>query len=140
MKISKCVAGVALTLFLGLSSAPASFADESVVSVGDVSWVSGGVGADSRERLQALASGFGFNLKLLFARQDGEYLSGVEFRVADPAGRVLLQAVSEGPILLVRVPPGRYIVSAKSDGVELRQTLSAVDGRLGTSVFRWPAE
>lgn len=129
----------ALLLAWALAMPPVLADDEAVVTEGEVSWVSGGVGADSRERLDALEAGFGFNLKLIFALQSGDYLSEVAVRLVDAGGRTVLQANGVGPILLVRLPAGSYDCIASVDGREQRQKLKVVAGRLGRSVFRWPA-
>ena len=49
--------------------------EEAVQAVEDVSYVSGGAGTDSRDRLNSLAKDF--NLKLVFALKSGEYPSEV---------------------------------------------------------------
>lgn len=128
----------ALLLAWALAVPPVLADDEAVVTEGEVSWVSGGVGAESRERLDALEAGFGFNLKLIFAQPSGDYLSEVAVRVVDAGGRTVLQADGVGPILLVRLPAGSYECFATFDGREQRQQLKAVAGRLGRGVFRWP--
>ena len=49
-----------------------------------------------------------FNLKLVFATQGGSYLADVNVRIDDTRGNKLLDTVSDGPWLLVRMAPGRY--------------------------------
>lgn len=110
--------------------------NETVVMDGNISYVSGGIGEDSRERLKAFASAF--NLKLLLARKSGEYLGDVEVVVNDARGRELIKAVAEGPIFMANLPPGSYEIVATSDGVPLRQRASIVKGQTGTLHFRWP--
>lgn len=129
----------ALALAVSLLAAPAFAEDEAVATAGDVAWVSGGVGEESRERLNALSAGFGFNLKLTFALASGDYLSAVAVRIVDAGGRTVLETTSEGPILLARLPAGRYECFATVGGRELKQRLTVAEGRLGATVFRWPA-
>lgn len=114
-------------------------ADEEVVTVGNAAYVSGGTGEDSRERLTTLSQGFGFNLKVTFALQGGEYLSGVDVRIVDRAGKVVLQAKTDGPIFLARLPAGSYDFFASVDGREQKQKLTVAAGKLGNAVFRWPS-
>lgn len=59
--------------------------DESVQTAGGVTYVSGGVGEDSLDRLRSLAGDF--NLKLVSALKSGEYVSGVGIPIADAAGK-----------------------------------------------------
>lgn len=113
--------------------------DEAVTTAGEVSWVSGGVGEDSRERLAVLSAGFGFNLRLTFALASGDYLSAVAVRIVDASGRTVLETTSEGPILLVRLPVGRYTVAAMAGGREVARVLELAAERPAAAVFRWPA-
>lgn len=112
--------------------------EDEVVTVGEISYVSGGTGEESRQRLDALAAGF--NLKIDFALQSGAYLSGVELGIADKSGRMLLETVTEGPILMVKLPAGSYEVAARIDGKRQQQKLTVVPGKLGKMHFRWPEE
>lgn len=109
--------------------------NETVTMVGNVSYVSGGVGEDSRERLKAFAAAF--NLKLLLAHKSGSYLSDVEVAIADATGRPLIKAVSEGPIFMAKLPAGVYEVAASAAGQTQRQKVTVNDGRLATLHFRW---
>lgn len=113
---------------------------EPVVIAGNISYVSGGIGEDSRLRMASLSQGAGFNLKVVFALQDGEYLSGVDIRIVDRSGKQVLQATTEGPILLVRLPAGSYDFFASVGGREQKQRLTVAAGKLGSTVFRWPSE
>ena len=110
--------------------------NETVVMVGGVSYVSGGVGEDSRERLKAFAAAF--NLKLLLARKSGEYLGDVEVIINDAKGKEVLKAKAEGPIFMANLPAGSYEVVATTEGQTQKQRVSVVKGKLGTMHFRWP--
>jgi hypothetical protein len=110
--------------------------NETVVMLGNISYVSGGIGEDSRERLKAFASAF--NLKLLLAKKSGEYLGDVEVVINDAKGRELIKAVAEGPIFMANLPPGSYEVAATTEGLTQKQRVSVVKGKLGTMHFRWP--
>jgi hypothetical protein len=109
---------------------------ETVVMVGNVSYVSGGVGEESRERLKAFASAF--NLKLLLARKSGEYLGDVGVVITDATGAKILTATAEGPIFMANLPAGSYEVAATTEGLTQKQRVAVVKGKLGTLHFRWP--
>lgn len=109
-------------------------ADEAVTVQGKVSWVSGGVGEESREHLAALAPGF--NLRLVLALRSGDYLGDVVVAIAGADGREVLQTVSEGPILMVKLLPGRYEVTAMTAGVAQRQKV-VIGDRQAVLHFRW---
>jgi hypothetical protein len=112
-------------------------AAENVITKGGVSFVSGGVGADSQERLKAREKEF--NLKLVFTLVEGNYLSDVAVAVKDAAGKTLIEHLADGPFFLARLPAGLYTVSATYAG--RTHTLKVKLGeRLRTEHLRWPAD
>lgn len=108
---------------------------EQVTMIGNISYVSGGIGEDSRQRLSAFAAAF--NLRLLMALTSGEYVGDVTVAIVDDKGREVLKAVSEGPIFMANLPPGRYEVSASIGGVIQKRTLALVAERQSVVHFRW---
>ena len=114
--------------------------DDAVVhkTAGGVSYVSGGVGTDSIDRLNSLASNF--NLKLVFALKSGDYVSGVEVAIADAAGKTLLDTTSEGPWLLAKLPGGNYQIFATFAGMAEERTVTVGVEKLKTVDFRWASE
>ena len=125
-----------LTTFAAmLATEPARPAQDQPTSSAQVTFVSGGVGADSAERMVALSKDF--NLKLLFAARDGHYLAEVAVAISDARGAKVLEAVSEGPFFLARLGPGKYQVKVVYEGISLsRATTVPVTGRREL-VFRW---
>jgi hypothetical protein len=109
---------------------------ESVVMVGNVSYVSGGIGEDSRERLQSFTKAF--NLKLVLAQKAGAYIGDVQVLIAGRDGKPLVQAFAEGPIFMAKLPPGSYDVTTTADGQSQRQKVVVNKGGLSTLHFRWP--
>ncbi|MCK9379884.1 MAG: carboxypeptidase-like regulatory domain-containing protein [Sulfuritalea sp.] len=112
--------------------------DAIVQTVGGVSYVSGGVGTESIDRLNSLAGGF--NLKLVFAGKSGAYLTDVRVAIADAKGRTLLDATSQGPWFLTKLPAGDYQIVATFAGKEARQQISVGAEKLRTVDFRWASE
>ena len=116
-----------------------SLAEESAIqpqTQGEVTFVTGGVGIDERNALDA--SRANYNLSLLFSVQGtGDYLSDVKIRITDLKGNVFLETVSDGPKLFAKLPPGRYIVIADLNGETYHKTVS-VRGKQNTSLsFTW---
>lgn len=101
----------------------------------DVPYVSGGVGADSREEL--LAQEKEYNLKIVAAETSGDYLAGVQVVIQSARKEQVLDATMEGPILLARLAPGRYTVTAVSDGQTLTRSVTVSAQGLGRVDFRW---
>lgn len=144
-KSPDCVRRHARHLFAGAVlccatiSTPALAADDTVIRSGSgISYVSGGVGAGSIERLGAIAGQF--NLKLVFALKSGSYLSGVEVSIMDQAGKTLLAVTTEGPWLLVSLPAGRYRIVATLADTPVRRNVVIGTAPLQTVDFRWAAE
>jgi hypothetical protein len=103
----------------------------------DVSYLSGGVGADSRDEL--LAKEKEYNLKIVAAEKSGDYLAGVQVVIESARKEQVLDATMEGPILLAKLAPGRYTVTAVSDGQALTRTVTVPAQGLGRVDFRWSA-
>lgn len=137
----------ALVLFILMGSAmlapapvPAASAesDAAVRTAGGISYVSGGVGTDSLDRLNSLAGDF--NLKLVFAMNSGNYVSNVGVVIADAAGKTLLDTRSDGPWFLTRLPAGNYHVVATFAGHAVKRQVAVGAAALRTVDFRWASE
>lgn len=123
-----------LVLALGVGAATAA---ETVMTQNDVSFVSGGIGLDSQERLKAREKEF--NLKLVFTLTEGNYLSDVEVKLADAKGRTLVEHVADGPFFMAKAPAGSYEVRATYAGKTQTRKVKLGTG-LRTEYFRWPAD
>ena len=66
-----------------------------------------------------------YTLRLLFADSSGSYLADIAVTVADRAGNTLLEAISDGPYLWARLPPGSYRVTARRRPDRSRSPLRA---------------
>jgi hypothetical protein len=129
----------AIVLGSALLAAVASANDATVLrTAGGVSYVSGGVGADSIDRLNSLARDF--NLKLVFALKSGSYVSDVGVVIADAAGKTVLATTSEGPWLLTRLPAGNYQIVATFAGNTVTRQVAVGAAALTTLDFRWATE
>jgi hypothetical protein len=129
----------AMVLGSALLAAVASADDATVLrTAGGVSYVSGGVGTDSIERLNSLARDF--NLKLVFALSSGSYVSDVKVVIADAGGKTVLDTTSEGPWLLTRLPAGNYQIVATFAGNPVKRQVALGAAALRTVDFRWATE
>jgi len=110
-----------------------------VKSAGDISYVSGGVGASEQEELERVKSDY--NLRLLFAVSgSGAFLAKVSVTIADDSGQVVLEAVSDGPYLYAKLPAGIYRVSADNAGkVQTRSVSVPASGGVSEG-FYWSPE
>lgn len=104
---------------------------------GEVTFVSGGVGSDEREAMQAVRNEY--NLSLLFSLQGtGEYLSEVQVNITDSKGNTTLETVSDGPMLLANLKPGRYTVTVELNGQVAHKKATIVRNKRTSLSFIWP--
>ena len=129
---------LALILPCILLSLP-SLAEESAIqpqTQGEVTFVTGGVGIDERNELDATRANY--NLSLLFSVQGkGNYLSDVKVRITDLKGNVFLETVSDGPILFAKLPSGRYIVTVDLNGETYHKSVSIGGKKITSLSFTW---
>ncbi len=140
MKRKTLAHGLAVISLCSASLIPIASAnyDEALRTSDGVSYVSGGVGLDSIDRLNSLAPEF--NLKLVFALSSGQYLSDVQVAVVNTAGKTLLDITSEGPWVLTKIPAGNYQVLATFEGQAQKHNITVGATKLSTVDFRWASE
>ncbi|CAD6875497.1 carboxypeptidase regulatory-like domain-containing protein [Methylomonas fluvii] len=106
---------------------------------GDVTFVSGGIGGDERDALQAVRADY--NLSLLFSMQGtGEYFSDVAVRISDAKNQTMLNTVADGPMLFAKLKPGKYRISAEHEGQEIRKTVTVDNKHRSPLSFTWPGD
>jgi hypothetical protein len=106
---------------------------------GDTTFVSGGIGENERNALEAMKGNF--NLNLLFAvKRTGKFIADVNVRIADPKDNTVVETIAEGPYLFARLKPGKYLVIAEKDGNIMRQKARVSDRHTTYLLFYWPEE
>ena len=133
----RSLASSAAAIFLGLSTlVPVTHASDVVAQrSGSIAYISGGVGADSIEKLNAHSKDF--NLRLVFAMTSGDYLSDVGVSIKDASGRTLLQTTSDGPWFLIKLPAGNYQIVATFAGTALTRQAAVGATELRLVDMRW---
>jgi hypothetical protein len=101
----------------------------------DVPYVSGGIGFEGREEMQAAEKDH--NLKVVAAEKNGDYLAEVNVMIESAKKERMLDATMDGPILLAKLPPGTYTVKATFDGQTQSRTVTVGGPGLRTLDFRW---
>ena len=135
-RVLSCGAAVFLA---AASLSPFARADNAVVqNTGNVTYVSGGVGQESLDQLSSITREF--NLKLVFALNSGAYLSGVQVQIADAKGTTILDAMSDGPWFMAKLPTGNYQVMATVAGKVEKRRVTVGPSQLKTVDFRWASE
>jgi hypothetical protein len=120
--MKKALVSLISCLFLVSLTAPALAMRDGHTAQGEP-FVTGGIGAEEREALAAQRGAF--NLRILTAAKgSGAYLSAVQARISDSAGRLVLETVTDGPWLYVRLQPGAYVVQLLYKGQPQQQGLT----------------
>lgn len=78
-------------------------------------WISGGVGDEALAAIRLVAADY--NVHVTFSGRQGSYLASVPFTVTRGKDEKLLEGVTAGPMLYIKLAPGSYQVSARIDGV-----------------------
>jgi hypothetical protein len=100
-----------------------------VLTQNGIRYVSGGIGEDEAAAMRKMAAQY--SLRVMVAHKSGEYLSDVDVTIASIAGKNVFSARTDGPFLLVALPPGHYRVTAASG--QATQTQSVVVPARGTA-------
>jgi hypothetical protein len=106
-----------------------------VRSANGVDYVNGGAGVEARDAIAQLQPGF--DLKLVFSTPTGAYVVADHVSVKGRSGPVF-DVDRAGPLLLVKLPPGDYTVSASVEGKTEQRTLRIGSG-LRTVNWSFPA-
>jgi hypothetical protein len=102
-----------------------------------VTYLSGGVGHDEAAAMKKQMKNY--PLSMIFdAGKHNAYLSNVDIAIRGKAGKVVLNTVSDGPYMLVKLPPGRYSITATEDGKTLHKDAQIKSGRDTAVNFHWP--
>jgi hypothetical protein len=125
-----------LVAFAATLTAIPLWSAQQVMSSGAVRFVSGGVGEDSEEHLKAQEKEF--NLKLVFTLVEGNYAADVGVKIADAAGKTVIEHVADGPFFMAKLPAGAYTVTASYSGKAQTRKVKVGD-RLRTEYLRWPS-
>jgi hypothetical protein len=104
----------------------------------NIAYVTGGVGKDEQELADTLKRD-GYNMHLVFAEQQtGAYLSDVRVRISDAKGSVVLDTVTDGPMFVAKLPPGRYQVAAEVRGQTKTALIDTAAGGRKVTLL-WPS-
>ncbi len=104
-----------------------------------VAYLSGGIGSDQVAAMKTAAKDYALVLTCS-VQNTGQYLADVKVSIIDMAGTVVLETVTDGPILLARLSPGQYHISADSNGTVIRKTVRIGAGHPVRLNLRWPAQ
>lgn len=102
-----------------------------------VEYLSGGIGQTEAQQMKLAARDY--SLSLLFATPSGQYLADVDVQLKDSKGARVMNVENTGPMLLVKLPPGRYQVEAAYNGDWKKAVVDIRRGARREIDLRWPA-
>lgn len=118
-------------------------AEESEIEVqseGEITFVSGGIGSCEAQEMRRLAGQY--PLGLVFVQKNAmaeSFLASIPVEITDTKGNKVLSTTSTGPILLAKLPPGRYTVTAKYNDIVKSQQV-VVSRKHRELVYVWKVD
>jgi hypothetical protein len=107
---------------------------------GNVAFLTGGSTPDEEAAVKRAAQEW--PLEVVFYESDGgtpRKLDNMPVVVTDAGGKVVFDGVTSGPVMLLKLPKGRYTVSTKWDAWSFSQPVTLGDDRQRV-VFDWKRE
>ncbi|WP_051243229.1 carboxypeptidase regulatory-like domain-containing protein [Azohydromonas australica] len=129
MKIGMTAIVIGAALFMGSGAALAA-SQQAGPEV-----IVGGAGAASQQAMRQAASQYG--LGMTFATRNGDYVADVDVVIRDQKGHQVVSTVSEGPMMLVDLPGGRYQVEATYQGQEQQRQVTVPESGHRQLVMHW---
>ena len=107
-------------------------------TAGSVKYVPGGIGKDESQAM--LSESKRYPLSLVFSGgKENHYLANIGVQVRDAAGKTVLETRVNGPIVLVDLPAGQYVVDAQYRDQKRTQKIEVSPKRAKRVDFHWPA-
>lgn len=131
--------GLALALALSMPNIAGAQTPDRVQEMNGITFVSGGIGADSRDDLAVREKSYNFKL-VLTLEGSGSFVAGAQVTLAKASGEKLIEHVTDGPIMLAGLPAGGYVLSARFRGITHTRKFQVRADRLHTEYLRWPAD
>lgn len=75
--------------------------------------ISGGIGDNGIAEMEKQQKNY--SLKVVFSGEGGIYLSDVDVNINDTSGKMVTHTITQGPVLLARLKPGRYNLTASQN-------------------------
>ena len=87
-----------------------------------IQYITGGIGSEESDAIKAESKHW--SLQIMFSEVTPErsrWVADINFQIKNSSNEVILKAISDGPLVLVKLPNGLYTVSAIYSGVEVQQ-------------------
>lgn len=136
MKSGLALSAGALALVLALPAAASAIPQ--AMNANGITYVSGGIGSDEAKAMRAAAKDYPLSM-VFSAGKDNEFLSGVSVKIKDPSGKLVFDAESFGPIMLLKLKPGSYRIEASTNGKPEWRTVQVPAQGDRQVAFHWSA-
>jgi len=135
MKANLSLPAGALALALALPAAAAMLPPAKTEN--GITYIVGGIGHDESVAMKAEAKSYPLSM-IFYAGKDNEYVADARVAIKDKAGKTVLNIKADGPIMLVKVPAGRYTITADLNGKTLHHTVQVSPKLHKEADFHWP--
>jgi hypothetical protein len=135
--LSRVLLSACLVLFSSLSLAQAEI-PEAKVSQG-IEYISGGIGSEESDAMLAL--GKKWPLVLEFSQDHPQrplWVADVKVKILDQKKKVIFEALSDGPIMLLKMTAGKYDAEYTFEGKVLKRSLVVEEGKFQKQSVVWP--
>jgi len=107
---------------------------------GTTQYISGGIGVDECKAMQTEACNW--PLQLMFSEVQkgtavGAWVADVDLKLTDKDGNSVLSIITEGPLVLVKLPAGNYTLTANYEGKLATRNISLREGQSQTVSVHW---
>ena len=107
-----------------------------------IQYLTGGIGSEESDAIKADAHNW--SMEITFSEigpERARWVADIDFQIQNASNQVILKAVSEGPLVLVKLPKGQYTISAINSGVEVHHQVEVKTGGVQkVSIFWKPQE
>lgn len=124
-------------LFSGLSKAQVNLPDTQTYQ--GIAYITGGIGSEESEGLLAL--GKTWPLTLEFSQDHPQrplWVADVLVKIVDQKKKLVFEAMSDGPILLLKLAPGKYEGEFSYEGKVLKRPVTVEEGKSLKQSIVWP--
>lgn len=123
---------IALLPFFAMAQLPPSQTEK------DIRFIEGGVGLGESDAIKAESSRW--PVKLSFSRTNGqksEWVSNATLTILDSKGTPVFSHLVDGPLILINLKPGRYLVKSVYEGQSKTANLNVVNGESRNVDIQW---
>lgn len=108
---------------------------------GEIPYISGGIGVCEASAMRGIINDY--PLSLVFIQKLGnreEFIADVKVQVQDASQHLLLDIATEGPYLFIKLPNGKYLITATFNDVIKQQWINVRQDKNQYVVFWWPIQ